>query len=116
MEPDQVQDGVYWRRHAREPVAFAEGVKTMADLGVDVVLEIGPRSVLAPMAASSWPESPQTPAPVVLSSPLPTFGRRSGDPKRRWFRGGGRGGVPGEAPDSFRGTLLRGDAATDFFT
>ncbi len=71
VEPGQVQDGAYWRRHAREPVAFAEGVKTMADLGVDVVLEIGPRSVLAPMAASSWPESPQTPVPVVLSSLCP---------------------------------------------
>ena len=71
VEPGQVQDGAYWRRHAREPVAFAEGVETMADLGVDVVLEIGPRSVLAPMAASSWPESPQTPVPVVLSSLCP---------------------------------------------
>ena len=71
VEPGQVQDGAYWRRHAREPVAFAEGVETMADLGVDVVLEIGPRSVLAPMAASSWPESPQTPVPVVLSSLYP---------------------------------------------
>ena len=72
VEPGQVQDGAYWRRHAREPVAFAEGVETMADLGVDVVLEIGPRSVLAPMAASSWPESPQTPVPVVLSSLCPS--------------------------------------------
>ncbi|MYC71929.1 MAG: SDR family NAD(P)-dependent oxidoreductase, partial [Gemmatimonadetes bacterium] len=71
VEPGQVQDGAYWRRHAREPVAFADGVKTMADLGVDVVLEIGPRSVLAPMAASSWPESPQTPVPAVLSSLYP---------------------------------------------
>ena len=71
VEPRQTQDGAYWRRHAREPVAFAQGVKTLADLGVDVVLEIGPRSVLAPMAASAWPDSPQTPAPVVLSSLSP---------------------------------------------
>ena len=71
VEPGQVQDGAYWRRHAREPVAFAQGVKTMADLGVDAVLEIGPRSVLAPMAASSWPETPQAPPPVVLSSLCP---------------------------------------------
>ena len=71
VEPGQVQDGTYWRRHAREPVAFAQGVKAMADLGVDAVLEIGPRSVLAPMAASSWPQSPQTPPPVVLSSLRP---------------------------------------------
>ena len=71
VEPGQSQDGAYWRRHAREPVAFAQGVKTLADLGVDVMLEIGPRSVLTPMAASAWPESPQTPAPVVLSSLSP---------------------------------------------
>ena len=71
VEPGQVQDGAYWRRHAREPVAFARGVKTMADLGVDAVLEIGPRSVLAPMAASSWPQSPQATPPVVLSSLSP---------------------------------------------
>ncbi len=71
VEPGQAQDGAYWRRHAREPVAFAQGVETLSDLGVDVVLEIGPRSVLAPMAASAWPASPQTPAPVVLSSLSP---------------------------------------------
>ncbi len=71
VDPGQVQDGAYWRRHAREPVAFVQGVETMADIGVDVVLEVGPRSVLAPMAASSWPESPQIPAPIVLSSLRP---------------------------------------------
>ena len=74
VEPDQAQDGAYWRRHAREPVAFAQGVETLAGLGVDVVLEIGPRSVLASMAASSWPGSPSTPAPVVLSSLSPPSG------------------------------------------
>ncbi|MDE2945317.1 MAG: SDR family NAD(P)-dependent oxidoreductase [Gemmatimonadota bacterium] len=68
VEAGQTLDGAYWRRHAREPVAFAQGVGTLADLGVDLVLEIGPRSLLAPMAASAWPESPQTPAPAVLSS------------------------------------------------
>ena len=71
VEPDQALDGTYWRRHAREPVAFAQGVETLADLGVDVVLEIGPRSVLAPMAASSWPQGSPAPAPVVLSSLSP---------------------------------------------
>ncbi len=69
IEPGEAQDGVYWRRHAREPVAFAQGVKTLADLGVDAVLEIGPRSVLAPMAASAWPESHR--APAILSSLSP---------------------------------------------
>ena len=65
----QLLDGAYWRRHAREPVAFAKGARTLANLGVDVILEIGPRSVLAPMASSAWPDS--VPAPSVLSSVRP---------------------------------------------
>ncbi len=69
VEPGQTLDGAYWRRHAREAVAFAQGVEALAELGVDAVLEIGPRSVLAPMAASAWPESSR--APVVLSSLRP---------------------------------------------
>ena len=70
--PDELLDGAYWRRHAREPVAFARGAETLAELGVDLVLEIGPRSVLAPMAAAAWPESAQ--APAVLSSLRPPSG------------------------------------------
>ena len=69
VEDGQLLDGAYWRRHAREPVAFASGARALADLGVDLILEIGPRSVLAPMAASAWPESAS--APVVLSSIRP---------------------------------------------
>ena len=68
MDPGQTLDGAYWRRHARQAVAFAGGVRTLAELGVDLVIEIGPRPVLAPMALSAWPESPGTPAPRVLSS------------------------------------------------
>ncbi len=68
LEAGQTLDGAYWRRHARQAVAFAGGVRTMAELGVDLVIELGPRPVLAPMALSAWPESPDTPAPRVLSS------------------------------------------------
>ena len=68
VEPEERLDGVYWRRHAREPVAFAAGVRALAELGVDIVVEIGPHSVLAPMAVSAWPESPGRPAPRVLTS------------------------------------------------
>ena len=67
----QTLDGSYWRRHAREAVAFASGVEALAELGVDRVVEIGPRSVLAPMALSAWPESPERPAPAVVSSLSP---------------------------------------------
>ena len=75
VAPDQALDGSYWRRHAREPVAFASGVNTLAGLGVDLVVEIGPHSILAPMAVSAWPEAPQTRTPAILSS----LRRPSGD-------------------------------------
>ena len=71
VEAGELLDGSYWKRHARQAVAFAGGVRTLADLGVDLVIEIGPRPVLAPMALSAWPESPEAPAPAVLSSMTP---------------------------------------------
>ena len=80
VEPDRLLDGAYWRRHAREAVAFASGVRTLAELGVDLVVEIGPRPVLSSMAASAWPESPQTPAPAVLSSLRPPTGDATKSP------------------------------------
>ena len=72
--------GVYWRRQAREPVAFSAGVAALADLGVEVLLEVGPRPVLGAMAALAWPATdgagdgtgeparPAPAAPVTLSS------------------------------------------------
>ena len=65
-------DAAYWRRHAREPVAFASGVKAMAELGVDLVVEMGPHSVLGPMATMAWPQptpdQDAPPAPAVIAS------------------------------------------------
>ncbi|MDE3262171.1 MAG: beta-ketoacyl synthase N-terminal-like domain-containing protein [Acidobacteriota bacterium] len=66
--PGEALDGAYWRRHAREPVAFAQGVGALAELGVDVVVEIGPRPVLAPMVMSAWPAAAAAPAPAVIAS------------------------------------------------
>ena len=71
VRPGQLLDAAYWRRHAREPVAFARGARTLAELGVDLIVEIGPRPVLAPMAASAWPASASPPAPATLSSLRP---------------------------------------------
>ena len=56
FDTGQKPDGAYWRRHARQPVAFAQGVRTLAELGVDVVVEIGPRPVLGPLTSLVWPE------------------------------------------------------------
>ncbi len=61
-------DADYWRRHAREPVAFRSCVETLAEMGVDVVVEIGPHVILGPVVAMTWPESASTGSPVVLQS------------------------------------------------
>ncbi len=58
-------DGAYWRRQAREPVQFATALRTLAALEAGLVLEIGPRGLLGPMAALAWPESE---APTVIPS------------------------------------------------
>ena len=70
VEPGMTLDTDYWRRHAREPVAFASGVRELAGLEVDLVVEIGPHAVLGPMTTLAWPEPGQggSGVPVVLAS------------------------------------------------
>ncbi len=69
VEPGMALDAGYWKRHAREPVAFASGIGAAAELGVDLVVEIGPHAVLGPMATLAWPESdPGDSAPLALAS------------------------------------------------
>ncbi len=46
----------YWRRHAREPVRFAEGVRALAEQGIDVFVEVGPGPTLLGMARRCLPE------------------------------------------------------------
>ena len=76
---EEVLDAGYWRRQARAPVRFATGVGALADLGVGVLVEIGPRAVLGPLAALGWPEGASGPAvgpgaPAVVAS----LGRETG--------------------------------------
>ncbi|MFI5506558.1 SDR family NAD(P)-dependent oxidoreductase [Mycobacterium sp. NPDC051804] len=49
-------DAGYWRRHSRQPVQFAESVRTVASLGCSVLMEIGPQPVLTGAAVQVWPE------------------------------------------------------------
>ena len=65
VESDDAFDGAYWQRQAREPVAFDRCVETLTELGVQVVVEIGPDAVLGPMVAESEEGAGM---PVVLSS------------------------------------------------
>ena len=68
-------DAVYWRRQMRAPVAFRACVETLAGLGVDAVVEVGPHAVLGPMTTLAWPESAGTAAPPAALSSLRRPGR-----------------------------------------
>ena len=67
LRSGQGLDGAYWRRQARSPVLFADGVRTLSELGVGIAIEIGPRPVLGPMASACWPAEAGG-APVVFGS------------------------------------------------
>ncbi|MDE2691873.1 MAG: SDR family NAD(P)-dependent oxidoreductase [Acidobacteriota bacterium] len=68
LDPDDRMDAAYWRRHAREPVAFRVSVETLAEMGVDAVVEIGPHAVLGPVVSMIWPASAPAGSPPVLAS------------------------------------------------
>ena len=85
--PGEALDGAYWRRHAREPVAFAQGVGALAELGVDVVVEIGPRPVLAPMVMSAWPAAAAAPAPAVIASQRAPSGNEASGGQAHFVKG-----------------------------
>src|SRR5581483_9356915 len=55
----------YWRRHSRQPVQFAESVRTVAALGCTVLMEIGPQPVLTGAAVQVWPEHLAAPRAIV---------------------------------------------------
>ncbi|MGW0162259.1 type I polyketide synthase [Mycobacterium sp. NPDC003323] len=58
-------DGAYWRRHARQPVEFAKGVATLADLGCAVLVEVGPQPVLTAAAMRAWPDPATAPRAIA---------------------------------------------------
>ncbi|MCZ0728867.1 SDR family NAD(P)-dependent oxidoreductase, partial [Mycolicibacterium iranicum] len=59
-------DARYWRRHSRQPVQFAESVRTVVALGCSVLMEIGPQPVLTGAAVQVWPE--HLPPPRAIAS------------------------------------------------
>ena len=65
LEEDDRMDAVYWRRHVRSPVVFRQSVETLAEMGVDAVVEIGPHAVLGPVVSMNWPGA--TPKAVLAS-------------------------------------------------
>ena len=66
-------DGSYWRRHARQPVQFAKGVATLAELGCALLLEVGPQPVLTAAALRAWPD------PATAPKAVPSLRRNGAD-------------------------------------
>ena len=70
LESNGRLDAAYWRRHTREPVAFGQSMETLAGLGVDLIVELGPHAVLGSMATLAWPNSADGSGPPVALSSL----------------------------------------------
>jgi acyl transferase domain-containing protein len=62
-----VQPG-YWRRHLREAVRFADGLRTLAGLKPDVCLEIGPQPTLLAFAQANFESLGEGIAPQLVGS------------------------------------------------
>ncbi|MUH00294.1 SDR family NAD(P)-dependent oxidoreductase [Scytonema sp. UIC 10036] len=52
----EVSQASYWRRHVREAVRFADGMQTLQAQAIDIVVEIGPHTVLSGMGRQCLPE------------------------------------------------------------
>ncbi len=49
-----------WREQARRPVRFADGVATLARLGIRTLIEVGPGHTLQALGKAAWTEGPAT--------------------------------------------------------
>ena len=58
-------DAQYWRRHARQPVRFADSVATLADQGCALLMELGPQPILTAAAMQAWPDAAATPQTIA---------------------------------------------------
>nr|WP_228038135.1 type I polyketide synthase [Nodosilinea sp. LEGE 06152] len=58
--PDLPMDARYWRRHARQPVRFADAIATLHAAGHTLFLEVGPHPVLSAMGKRCVAQSNHT--------------------------------------------------------
>ncbi|MFN8400210.1 MAG: amino acid adenylation domain-containing protein [Anaerolineales bacterium] len=57
LESGATPDASYWRQHIRAEVKFAEGMQSLAELGIDAFIEIGPNPTLLSMGKRCLPDS-----------------------------------------------------------
>ncbi|MGO9510380.1 MAG: SDR family NAD(P)-dependent oxidoreductase [Mycobacterium sp.] len=88
-------DAQYWRRHARQPVDFAKGVRAVAELGCTLLLEVGPQPVLTAAALRAWPNADTRPEAIASL-------RRKGADHRQISEAVASAFVAGHRPDFTR--------------
>jgi amino acid adenylation domain-containing protein len=62
LSADELTQPGYWRQHIRETVQFKSSIGTLAELGIGLLLEVGPQPTLLGLTESCWPKS----KPVAL--------------------------------------------------
>ena len=85
-------DAQYWRRHSRQPVQFAESVRTVEQLGCSVLMEIGPQPILTAAAMQVWPEYSAAPRAIASA-------RKGVDARRQITEAVAAAYVAGHRPD-----------------
>src|SRR5262249_13929885 len=55
LATDALATPTYWAQHIRQAVQFADGMQTLAQLGADIFLEIGPQPTLLGMGRRCLP-------------------------------------------------------------
>lgn len=55
LADDFVPDASYWRDHIRQTVRFSEGMRSLAENGAEIFLEVGPQPVLVGMGKRCLP-------------------------------------------------------------
>ena len=85
IDADILMDGEYWRRQVRESAELGACASTLAELGVDLVLEVGPGSTLGRTIGDCWPESVAAPA-VISTLSGPTANGQSPDSDAAFVR------------------------------
>ena len=103
---DSPLDGRYWRRHSRQPVQFAEGVRTVAALGASVLIEVGPQPILTAAALQIWPESSPEPRAIVSLRKGADAQRQAAEALAAAYTSGLRPDFAATLPDSARRVAL----------
>jgi iturin family lipopeptide synthetase A len=55
LDPGEIPDATYWRRHAREPVQFLSTVRELASAGCNLFVELGPHATLTSLGERCVP-------------------------------------------------------------